>query len=61
LNINTVTFVFAVPLVPEMADRLTLHDEGDDEGQKVCDQPANDCPADVCKSSRDLFREDAKV
>jgi hypothetical protein len=28
--------VFAVPLIPEIADRLTFHDEDDIEGQKVC-------------------------
>lgn len=34
-KIVAVAFVFAIPLVPEIADRSALEDEVDDEGQKV--------------------------
>lgn len=53
--------MFAVPLVPEIADRLALEGEVDNKGQPVCGQRADDRPADVCKLPGDLLREDAKV
>ena len=53
--------MFAVPLGPEIADRLALESEVDDEGDAVCGQRSDYCPADVRESSGDFFREDAEV
>ena len=61
MDVDAVTFVFAVPLVPEMADGLALHNEDDNKGQTVQNQPGNDRPTNVVEFSRDLFREDAEV
>jgi hypothetical protein len=61
LDVDAVTFVFAVPLVPEMADGLALHDEDDTKGQTVQDQSSNDCPTNMVELFRNLFREDAEV
>jgi len=49
-KITAVTFVFTVPLVPEVADRLALEDEVDDKGHEVCDQCDNYSVGDVCES-----------
>jgi len=48
-------------LVPEVADRLALHDEDDDEGHAVCNQEADDYPAEVVEFVVKSFREDANV
>ena len=61
MGVDAVAFVFAVPLVPEMADGLALHDEDDAKGQTVHHQSSNDCPTNVVELFRNLFREDAEV
>jgi hypothetical protein len=55
------TFMFAVPLGPEKADRPACHDELDDKSQGVCNQYTNDGPADAVESGSDFLRKDAKV
>ena len=61
MDVDAVAYVFAVPLVPEMADGLALHDEDDAKGQTVQDQSSNDCPANVVELFGNLFREDSEV
>jgi hypothetical protein len=56
-----VALVFAVPLVPEIADRLTLGKEDGNKGDEVCEQSGDDGPANVRESRGNLFGEDAKV
>jgi hypothetical protein len=42
-------------------DRLALEGEVDDEGQSVCNQRADDRPADVREFPGDVLWEDSKV
>ena len=53
--------MLAVPLVPAVAQRSALENEGDQEAYAPDDHAGIDGPADVVESRRDFFGEDAEV
>lgn len=53
--------MFAVPLVPGIAQGSALEDEGEQEPDAIGEHGGDDSPADVMEACRDFFREDAEV
>jgi hypothetical protein len=55
------TFVFAIPLGPEKADRLAPHNELEIESEGVHNQYDDDSPAEAVEPWSDFLRKYAKV
>lgn len=60
-DVKAHALMFAVPLIPDVAQGCALEDEGEQETDAIGEHCGDDSPADVMEARRDFFREDAEV
>ena len=61
LEVDALSFVFAVPLFPEVAEWSALHAKEDAHGYAIGGQRDDDSVACICEIARNFFGKDAKV
>lgn len=61
LEVDAMSTVLSIPLLPKEADGLALHGKEDAHGHKVGGERTDDSVAKICEVTRDFAREDAKV